>query len=80
MPIIESKIKSDSKDFAKNDKANRKLAAELKDIQIRISEGGSERAREKHLARGKLLPRDRIRSLVDRSAPFLELGLGWHLQ
>ena len=74
MPIIETKIKSDSKDFAQNDKANRKLAAELKDIQAKISEGGSDRARKKHLARGKLLPRDRIRSLVDRGAPFLEIG------
>lgn len=74
MPTIQSKIKADSNDFAKNDAANRKLVDELREVVDRISQGGSERAREKHLARGKLLPRDRIRSVVDRGAPFLEIG------
>ena len=74
MPTIESRIDTESREFAKNDAANRKLAAELKSTLARIAEGGSSRAREKHLARGKLLPRDRIRTLVDRGAPFLEIG------
>ena len=74
MPKIETKIKLDSKDFKSNDKANRKLADELRQLHARIAEGGSERARKKHLARGKLLPRDRVRSVVDRGAPFLEIG------
>ena len=74
MPKIKSKAKVDSDDFKENDVANRKLAAELKAVLAKISEGGSERARKKHLARGKLLPRDRIRSVVDRGAPFLEIG------
>jgi 3-methylcrotonyl-CoA carboxylase beta subunit len=74
MPIIKTKITTDSKDFAKNDKANRLLAEQLKAVLATISGGGNKRSREKHLARGKLLPRDRIRSLVDRGAPFLELG------
>ena len=74
MPIIESKIDTNSPEFAKNDKANRELAAALREVHAQVAEGGSERAREKHLARGKLLPRDRVRSLVDRGAPFLEIG------
>jgi 3-methylcrotonyl-CoA carboxylase beta subunit len=74
MPTIKTKIKSDSNDFAKNDAANRQLAVELKEIHAKVAEGGSDRAREKHLARGKLLPRDRVRKLVDRGAPFLELS------
>ncbi len=74
MPTIQTKVKTESKEFAQNDTANRKLADELKAVHEKIAAGGSERAREKHLARGKLLPRDRIRSLVDRGAPFLELG------
>jgi 3-methylcrotonyl-CoA carboxylase beta subunit len=73
MPIIKSKIKVDGKDFAKNEKTNRKLADELRQVVESIAKGGSERARKKHLARGKLLPRDRIRSVVDRGAPFLEI-------
>ncbi len=74
MPQIKSKVKIGSKDYAANALANRKLAEELSDVTAKISLGGSERARQKHLARGKLLPRDRIRKLVDRGAPFLEIG------
>ena len=74
MPVITSKINPDTQEFARNDKANRKLAADLKKVQERVSFGGTERARKKHLARGKLLPRDRIRTLVDRGAPFLEVA------
>jgi 3-methylcrotonyl-CoA carboxylase beta subunit len=74
MPKIETRIKADSEAFASNDAANRKLAKELRQVLDKIAVGGSERAREKHLARGKLLPRDRVRSVVDRGAPFLEIG------
>ena len=74
MAKIKTRIKADSKEFAKNDAANRKMADELKQVLETISNGGSERARKKHLARGKLLPRDRVRSVVDRGAPFLEVG------
>ncbi len=74
MPTIESKIKNDSKEFAANDAVNRQLAADLRQVREKISAGGNKRSRERHLARGKLLPRDRIRSVVDRGAPFLEIG------
>lgn len=74
MPKIKTKIKKGSEDFVKNDDANRALAADLKRVVEQVSQGGSERARKKHLARGKLLPRDRVRTLVDRGAPFLEIG------
>ncbi len=74
MPTIETRIKPDSKEFAQNDKANRKLADDLKVVVEAVSAGGSARSRERHLKRGKLLPRDRIRTLVDRGAPFLEIG------
>ena len=52
----------------------RALVAEL---QVRRSEaalGGPERARERHVARGKLLPRDRVMNLIDSGSPFLELS------
>jgi 3-methylcrotonyl-CoA carboxylase beta subunit len=74
MPRIVSKARVDSAEFAENDKANRKLARDLHEVLAIISKGGSERAREKHLSRGKLLPRDRIRALVDPGSPFLEIG------
>ena len=74
MPVIESRIDSKSKDFEKNARANRRLAADLKKVLTKVSLGGTERARQKHLSRGKLLPRDRIRTVVDRGAPFLEIA------
>ena len=74
MPRIESKAKIGSDEFEKNAKANRKLAEELAALQAEVAKGGSERARKKHLSRDKLLPRDRIRKVVDRGAPFLEIG------
>ena len=74
MTIIRTKIKSTSEEFEKNAAVNIRLARELHDIRERIARGGGERAREKHLARGKLLPRDRIRMLMDDDATFLEIG------
>ena len=74
MTVLESKIDTSSPDFAKNDAANRKLSHELRDALLAVSDGGPERSRKKHLERGKLLPRDRIRSLVDSGAPFLEFS------
>jgi 3-methylcrotonyl-CoA carboxylase beta subunit len=52
----------------------RSLVADLKDKTDRVAIGGDARAREKHLARGKLLPRDRVRALLDPGSPFLEVG------
>ncbi|GAA1826520.1 carboxyl transferase domain-containing protein [Actinomadura chokoriensis] len=53
---------------------NEALAAELRDRVDRAGRGGSERARERHVARGKLLPRDRVDTLLDPGSPFLELS------
>lgn len=74
MARITTKIDTGSEEYAANAGANRALAEDLRHVAGRIAQGGSKRARDKHLARGKLLPRDRIRTLVDRGAPFLEVG------
>ena len=50
------------------------LVAELRAEVDRIRQGGGEQARQRHLARGKLLPRDRVRALIDPASPFLELS------
>ena len=49
----------------------------LADLEERVAEaklGGGEQARERHLSRGKMLPRERVRSLLDAGSPFLELS------
>ncbi|MGQ0778144.1 MAG: carboxyl transferase domain-containing protein [Pseudonocardiales bacterium] len=59
---------------ARNSEAHIVLVADLRDRLARARLGGSPRARARHVERGKLLPRDRVDTLVDPSSPFLELS------
>ena len=55
----------------------KKCARSIAELQARRAEaalGGSEKSRERHVARGKLLPRDRVMNLIDPGSPFLELS------
>ncbi|MBE1535463.1 carboxyl transferase domain-containing protein [Actinomadura algeriensis] len=60
--------------FKANAAHNEALVAELRERVDRAGRGGPERARERHVARGKLLPRDRVDTLLDPGSPFLELS------
>ncbi|MFF4345232.1 carboxyl transferase domain-containing protein [Kitasatospora sp. NPDC001540] len=57
-----------------NARTHRELVAELRDKLAAAALGGGEKARAKHVARGKLLPRDRVDTLLDPGSPFLELA------
>ena len=72
--MIISKINPETNDFRDNAKAMRALVTDLKEKVEKISIGGSQRARDKHLSRGKLLPRERVERLLDPGTPFLELS------
>ena len=74
MPIIESKINGRTAEFANNASAMREKIEALKVALDKISLGGPEAARQKHIARGKLLPRERVEQLLDPGTPFLELS------
>ena len=74
MPLIETKIDSGSGEYQQNAAHNAALAVDLKEVIAGIETGGPARSRERHLVRGKLLPRDRVSALVDDDAPFLEIG------
>jgi len=74
MTIIRSALDPRSDLFQSNAGAMRSLVADLKAQVAKIADGGGEAAREKHVKRGKLLPRDRIRTLLDVGSPFLELS------
>ncbi|AJW44012.1 MULTISPECIES: carboxyl transferase domain-containing protein [Ralstonia] len=74
MPTLETKLNPRAEDFKTNADAMRALVADLRDKVARIAQGGGEEARAKHLARGKLLPRDRVQQLLDPGTPFLELS------
>ncbi|MCO6010760.1 methylcrotonoyl-CoA carboxylase [Actinoallomurus purpureus] len=60
--------------FQRNAEENLALATELREHLAQAAQGGSERARQRHVARGKLLPRDRVDSLLDPGSPLLELS------
>ncbi|GBH27908.1 carboxyl transferase domain-containing protein [Burkholderia vietnamiensis] len=74
MPIIESKLNPRAEDFRANAAALEAVVADLRAKIEQLAQGGGQAARDKHLARGKLLPRDRIAQLLDPGAPFLELS------
>ncbi len=74
MAIIEDGVDRRSEAFRRNREALEASVADLRSHVERISEGGGSVARERHLKRGKLLPRDRIRTLLDTGSPFLELS------
>ncbi|MBS0440074.1 MAG: methylcrotonoyl-CoA carboxylase, partial [Proteobacteria bacterium] len=74
MPTIESQLDTRSPEFAANASSLRTTVDDLKRQLARTALGGGDKAREKHTARGKLLPRERIRGLLDPGSPFLELS------
>lgn len=74
MTKIVSKINTRSPDFLENAAHMQKQVNDLNEKVANIKLGGSERSREKHLSRGKLLPRDRVKALLDPGSPFLELS------
>ncbi|WP_175874807.1 carboxyl transferase domain-containing protein [Burkholderia sp. BCC0097] len=74
MPIIESKLNPRSEDFRANAAALEAVVADLRAKIEQLAQGGGQAARDKHLSRGKLLPRDRISQLLDPGAPFLEFS------
>src|SRR6201994_310395 len=74
MTAIRSDLSVRSTDFAANAASVRALVSDLRDKVAEVAQGGGATARERHTARGKLLPRERVAALIDPGAPFLELS------
>jgi 3-methylcrotonyl-CoA carboxylase beta subunit len=70
MPAITSKLAPRSDDFKANAAAMRALVDDLDARLAQIAQGGGDAARSKHVARGKLLPRERVEMLLDPDSPF----------
>ncbi len=73
-PRIDTKVSIDSDEFRARVEYNRALADRLRADVAQAAQGGSEKHRERHVSRGKLLPRDRVERLLDPGSPFLEIG------
>src|ERR1700754_4196072 len=79
MRKLSSTVDTGSAAFAANAKVNGALVEELRERSGTAALGGSAQSRERHVSRGKLLPRDRVMRLLDPGAPFLEVrGLAAH--
>ena len=74
MPVIRSQIDTRSAEFRASAEHMRSLVSDLREKAFVVSQGGDAAAREKHAARGKMLPRERVRTLLDPGSPFLEIG------
>jgi 3-methylcrotonyl-CoA carboxylase beta subunit len=72
--VLGSGVRPSSDAFAANAADHRALVEDLHAQLERVRAGGGERARERHVARGKLLPRERVERLLDPGARFLELS------
>ncbi|MBV1879192.1 MAG: methylcrotonoyl-CoA carboxylase [Pseudomonadales bacterium] len=74
MAVIQSKINVHADEFKANSAHMGELVADLQQKFALISKGGSEASRQRHVSRGKLLPRQRIDYLLDAGSPFLEFS------
>lgn len=74
MSVLKTTINTGSDEFRSNFESMSGQVQELREKVEKIKLGGGEKARAKHVARNKLLPRDRVRQLLDDGSPFLELS------
>ena len=74
MAILDTRLNARSADFQTNADAMRALVADLTAQVEKSAAGGGGQARAKHIARGKMLPRDRVQLLLDPGTPFLEIA------
>jgi 3-methylcrotonyl-CoA carboxylase beta subunit len=72
--VLRSAANPGSEEFRANQEANQALVDDLRAQLQRVAGGGGERSRQRHVDRGKLLPRERVDRLLDPGAPFLELS------
>jgi 3-methylcrotonyl-CoA carboxylase beta subunit len=71
---IESKIDTQSLEYKANFEALQRVVDEYKEVLAKVKEGGSAKDKERHKARGKLLPRERLNLLFDKNTPFMEFS------
>ena len=74
MAQLTSALDTRSEEFRRNREAMLAQVEDLRRVVQTVKQGGGAEARARHLSRGKLLPRERVRALLDVGSPFLELS------
>lgn len=74
MTVLKSSINTHSPEFQANAESMHKHLSALREVSAVIRQGGGEKAAQRHLSRGKMLPRQRVDALLDPGSPFLEIG------
>ena len=74
MAVIKSKVNTHSEQFRERKEAMSTLVADLNTLVNEIKKGGGDAALQRHLAKGKLPPRERVQKLLDPGTPFLEIA------
>ena len=74
MPPLETVIDRRAPAFRANAEAMETVVADLRAVAAAVQLGGGQASRDRHVSRGKLLPRDRVQALLDPGSPFLEIG------
>ncbi|MGI8611689.1 MAG: methylcrotonoyl-CoA carboxylase, partial [Sphingomicrobium sp.] len=73
-PRIDTKVSTDNAEFRARAKHNRALAEKLRADVAQAALGGTDKHRDRHVERGKLLPRERVERLLEPGSPLLEIG------
>ncbi|KAF4978357.1 hypothetical protein FZEAL_5255, partial [Fusarium zealandicum] len=71
---LQTVVDPSSDEFKENERQMSEVMSRMQELTRKIQQGGSEKARQKHLARKKMLPRDRVTALIDPGTTFLELS------
>ncbi len=74
MSVLKSSVSTNTETFRQNAAAHEAALAKVAEAAALAAAGGGERSRERHLSRGKMLPRDRVANLLDAGSPFIEIG------
>ncbi|KAJ5238837.1 methylcrotonoyl-CoA carboxylase beta chain [Penicillium chermesinum] len=74
LSVLPTVVDTSSPEYRENTQQMQELLDRMTTLHTTIAQGGHQKAREKHIARGKMLPRDRVSALIDPGTPFLELS------
>lgn len=74
LSVLPTAVDTSSPEYRENSQQMQELLDRMSSLHGKIAKGGPEKAKEKHIARGKMLPRDRVSALIDPGTSFLELS------